>query len=352
MLEPLHPVPPKRSAGTLTKRREPLPWRRDHDLRILSIDGGGIKGIFPAAVLAGIEERLLGGGSVGRYFDLITGTSTGGIIALGLAAGLTAGAVRDLYLNHGGAIFPTPGGRFVSGMMRKLRQARQLATYVYDRAPLEALLREALGERLIGDSICRLNIPAFEGRHSEVYVYKTPHHQDFRLDAKEKMITVALATAAAPTFFRSLPNDGYVMVDGGVWANNPAMIAVVDALSCFDLDRHRVSVLSIGCGADPFIVTRKLMGGGLWHWKKVISAAMHLQSQNALGQARLLIGAERVLRIEPPAYTPPIEMDDYPRAKSLLLDAAGVAVNELENEIKARFLYGPADPYVPVAPSI
>lgn len=352
MSDVAQPAPVKRSAGALAKRREPLPWPRDRDFRILSIDGGGIKGIFPAAVLAGIEERLLGGGSIARYFDLVAGTSTGGIIALGLGAGLTAGAVRDLYLKHGGEIFPGTADTLAGRLMGRWRGMRQLAAYTYNRAPLEALLQTALGTKVLRDSACRLNIPAFEGRHSEVYVFKTPHHPDFKLDAKELMTTAALSTAAAPTFFRSLENKGYVMVDGGVWANNPTMIAVTDAMSCFDLSRHRISILSIGCGAEPFVVTKKLMGGGLWHWRKMIFAAMHLQSQNAIGQARLLVGAERVLRIEPPAVSPAIGMDDYPRAKSLLPGAAATAIAELGDEIQARFLYGTADPYVPIAPSV
>ena len=81
--------PPKRSAGALQRRRVQQPWPKDRDFRILSIDGGGIRGIFPAAFLAGLEERYLGGASVAQYFDLIAGTSTGGSIAMGLAGGLT-----------------------------------------------------------------------------------------------------------------------------------------------------------------------------------------------------------------------------------------------------------------------
>lgn len=93
---PAEERPEPRSAGSRTTRRIPLDWGADRDFRILSIDGGGIRGIFPAAVLAGLEERYLGGRSVANYFDLITGTSTGGIIALGLAAGLTAADLRQL----------------------------------------------------------------------------------------------------------------------------------------------------------------------------------------------------------------------------------------------------------------
>ena len=82
---------PTRRADTILQiRREPLPWPDDATFKILSLDGGGIKGIFPAGVLAYLEESYLGGQPIGDYFDLISGTSTGGIIALGLGAGLTA----------------------------------------------------------------------------------------------------------------------------------------------------------------------------------------------------------------------------------------------------------------------
>src|SRR5687768_16727007 len=110
MLDAERPIVVKRSDGALKERRKPLPWSRDRDFRILSIDGGGIKGIFPASVLAGIEERFLGGRSIARHFDLVAGTSTGGIIALGLAAGLNARAIANLYIDRGAAIFPSSDG--------------------------------------------------------------------------------------------------------------------------------------------------------------------------------------------------------------------------------------------------
>jgi patatin-like phospholipase/acyl hydrolase len=349
MLSVEQPLSVKRSAGALASRRKALPWPRERDFRILSIDGGGIKGIFPATVLAGLEDRFLGGKSIARYFDLVAGTSTGGIIALGLAAGLTAKSIAELYINHGGTIFPPGGDSLLGRLATKWRRARQLATYVYEREPLKAFLNEALGERLLEDAVCRLNIPAFEGRHGETYIYKTPHHPDFHLDRGERMTTVAFATSAAPTFFRALPQRDYIMVDGGVWANNPAMIALTDALSCFDVDRHSVSILSIGCGVEPFKVADKLITGGMYHWRKAISAAMHLQSQNAIGQACLIVGAERVLRVEPPLFHPAIEMDDYLRAKALLPFAAASSVDAHGARIEQQFLHMEVDAYVPFA---
>ena len=98
--------PLKRSSGALDRRRVPLFWPEDRPFRILSIDGGGIRGVYPATFLAGLEQRYLGGESVARYFDLIAGTSTGGILAVGLGAGITAVELRDLYVDRGCEIFP------------------------------------------------------------------------------------------------------------------------------------------------------------------------------------------------------------------------------------------------------
>jgi predicted acylesterase/phospholipase RssA len=72
------------------------------------------------------------------------------------------------------------------------------------------------------------------------------------------MVNVALATAAAPTYFRPLEHSGYTLLDGGVWANNPIMLAVIEALICFDITREQVDVLSLGCGDDRYVVSQML----------------------------------------------------------------------------------------------
>src|SRR5439155_5084813 len=90
-----------RSAGAIARRRVPQAWPKDRRFRILSIDGGGIRGNFPAAVLAGLERHYTGGSSIASYFDLVAGTSTGGILALGLGAGYAAEELLDLYVRRG-----------------------------------------------------------------------------------------------------------------------------------------------------------------------------------------------------------------------------------------------------------
>src|SRR5262249_51355527 len=90
-----------------------------------------------------------------------------------------------------------------------------------------------------------------------------------------------------PTYYRPLCDGEYVFVDGGIWANNPVMIALVEALASFDVKREQIRILSIGCGGT------KLTWGGLLQWRDIVNAAMRLQSQNALGQAGLLIAIWR-----------------------------------------------------------
>jgi uncharacterized protein len=337
-----------RSAGIRRTRRIPQPWPADRNFRILAIDGGGIRGLFPAAVLAELEQRFLGGGSISSRFDLIAGTSTGGIIALGLAAGLTAGQLRDFYLDRGGEIFP-PGGVGCIGRFRRwLRAKARFLRYSYDSAALQQILTEVLGDKKLGSATTRLCIPSFEGEHGEVFVFKTPHHLDFEKDLYERMVKVALATAAAPTYFRPHRDGGYTFVDGGVWANNPIMIALTEALTSFDVTREQVSILSIGCGDDPYRVTGSMItSGGMLHWSDIIRAAMRLQSQNAIGQAGLLIGPERLVRIDVSKVLPKIELDDWRSAVAILPDAAHGAVAENGERIAEMFLREPVEPYEP-----
>jgi len=103
-------IPPRRSEGTLQRRREPLPWPAERPFRILAIDGGGLCGILPASVLAELEHRFLGGASIAGYFDLIAGTSTGGHHRAGAwPHGRTARDIRDFYVEHGAEIFRPRG---------------------------------------------------------------------------------------------------------------------------------------------------------------------------------------------------------------------------------------------------
>jgi uncharacterized protein len=333
-------IPPRRSDGTNQTRRVQQSWPAGRPFRILSIDGGGICGILPAAVLSELERRYLSGQSIARHFDMIAGTSTGGIIALGLAHGLTAAQILDFYLDRGAGIFP-PASR-IGRFYRLLRQGHRTA---YERATLQDELLRIFGDTTLGEARTRLVIPAFEGRHGEPWLYKTPHHPDYKKDRVERMVNVALSTAAAPTYFEALPNNGYVMVDGGLWANNPVMNALIDVLACYDLDRHAVHILSLGCGETAFNVTDNMARGGMLQWRNVIRAAMRAQSLNALGQAYLLVGKQNVTRLDAPENPRPIGLDDFRRAREELPGMARVLVEGAGREIAKTFLAEFAEPY-------
>jgi patatin-like phospholipase/acyl hydrolase len=325
--------------------REQYPWPEARPFRILSIDGGGIRGILPASILTKLEERYLPGKSAGDYFDLIAGTSTGGIIALGLSIGLPARAILEIYMQHGAEVFPALGVdplRLRSG----LRFVRGLRHHTYDPDKLLRHLEKVFGSTLLGNAKRRLCIPTFDG-FTEVNIFKTPHHKDYQRDWRELMVTAGMATAAAPVYFPVYKDRGRFFADGGVWANNPVMIGLVDALACHQLERRQIHILSLGSGDTEIRITEKQIRlGGLWYWREVISSAMHLQSQNANGQAGLLIGRDQLIRLNaPPMPQSPIALDDYARASKELPAIATRLVEEHGVVIRDRFLLEPADPY-------
>jgi patatin-like phospholipase/acyl hydrolase len=323
--------------------REQLPWPEGKPFRILSIDGGGIRGILPAAILTALELRYLGGKSIGDYFDMISGTSTGGIIALGLATEQPAQTILDLYVKNGPVVFPSADSDFLK-MRAAYRFIKSVRHYSYDPTVLEKCLSEIFCDKTLGMTRRRLCIPSFDG-FTEVNIFKTPHHPDYQLDWREKLLTISMATAAAPTYFPVYRNSGRVFADGGVWANNPVMIALVDALTCHRLDRRQVHILSIGTGDTEIKISDQQVNfGGLWHWRDIMSSAMHLQSQNATGQAGLLIGRDQLIRLNA-TPTHPMKLDDYARASTELFPIASSLVDEFGDTIRDRFLFDPADEY-------
>ena len=327
--------------------RQRQPWPKGRDFRILSIDGGGIKGIFPATFLAALERIYLYGETIAAHFDMIVGTSTGGVIAIGLGAGLTSREIRDLYRDRGEEIFPPQ-----SVLTRWVNCPLHFIRYKYNTTVLRKILYEYLSDRTLAQSLSRLCIPSSDGDGGDICVFKTPHHPDYHLDADREMLTVALATSAAPTFFRILEEDGNLFVDGGVWSNNPIMIGVVEALTAFDVKPDQIKVLSLGSGSPRFRASERMVKyGGLLPWRKVIFAAMHFQSESALGQARLLIGPERVTRIDAPTMKNPIDLDDWKRATTELMPAAQLAVENEGDSVAAEFLATEVDPYVPPNPN-
>src|SRR5437879_8799197 len=188
--------------------------------RILSIDGGGIKGVFPVSFLAEIESAL-SVRSVADYFDLIAGTSIGGIIALGLGLGLTAHEMSEFFSSKGPGIFPQ---HVIPRSTLRLIFGRER----YKPDDLRNALQEQFGSRTLADSRARLLIPAFDATQADIHIYKTAHHERLGMDYRLTAVEVAMATAAAPTYFPVYDSKHCItLVDGGIWANDPLALAVV-----------------------------------------------------------------------------------------------------------------------------
>jgi uncharacterized protein len=341
-------IAPRRSDGTIQNTRGKQPWPKDRLFRILSIDGGGIKGVFPAAYLAELERRFLNGTSIANHFDMIAGTSTGGIIALALAKGMSASEAMAIYTKRGHTIFPKPKK---SGAIRQT--LRWLFKAKHDQSALMDELLEVFGDMHVDDARNRLVIPSFEGQHGEPWIYKTPHHPDYKKDRHVTAARVALHTAAAPTIYAGVANDGHTMVDGGLWANNPVMQALVDVLVCYDLPRENIRILSIGTGDDLFS-TADLQNAGVFGWTNplraggpaLFKAAVKAQSHNANGQAGLLIGKPHLVRIDPSEGNNPIELDDVDRAVRELPAVARSMAESSGHHVNTMFLGDLADAYI------
>lgn len=258
--------------------------------QILSLDGGGIKGLFSAAVLAAIEEDL--GINIVDHFDLITGTSTGGIIALGLGLGMRPREIVEFYLAKGPQIFPRWYG---------LKWLQHLISHKFSQKPLTQALKGYFKDKRLADSKKRLVIPSYNLGADDVYLFKTPHHERLRRDYKVPMWKVALATSAAPTYFPPCQEiDSIRLIDGGVWANNPTMIGIVEAVSMLSVQLKAISIFSLGT-SDPILYRPKRLNwaGQLFWATSAIDVILRSQSLGATTQAQHLLGKDKVTRLDP-----------------------------------------------------
>lgn len=250
------------------------------DFKILSLDGGGIKGLYAAKLLAQIEEKT--GKSIGEYFDMICGTSTGGLLALAITRGIPCKQIARFYEEHGPLIFP-----YENWFMRKWRWFSQVCLGTkYDNSKLKAALKELLGDyQTMKDANHLMCIPAFNITKGRPSVFKKPFGHYHR-DGRFTMMNVALATSAAPTYLPAVIIEGDQFIDGGIFNNNPSMIAYTEAMDHFiGVDKENVlegiqydniSMLSIGLpsqsiGEKPFLSTKR----SFLKWKqKLIGTAM------------------------------------------------------------------------------
>ena len=237
------------SSGTLSATRA------DYPFRILSLSGGGYRGLFTARILADLEERI--GAPIATRFDLIAGTSIGGILALALSMEVPAKRMLALFEEHGDDIFKKR--RSFLGYLRSPYTQTSLATLLETDA--------LFGQRSIGACKHRVIVPAINHTTGRPVLFKTPHHPSFSADYKHRLVDVALATSAAPGFFPRHTFNNCQYIDGGLFANAPGLLALHEAEHFLGQERPNLHVMAIGTMSAKFTVDpHRNRDGGALDW--------------------------------------------------------------------------------------
>lgn len=353
--------------------------------RILCIDGGGIRGLIPAIVLAELERRLRERSDdpearISDYFHMLAGTSTGGLVALSLTALdpdapgrplVSAPELARLYVEDGPAIFRR-------SLWQRLRTLGGLIGPKYSAGPLRTAVESRLGSAKIGDALRELVVTAYDMTGREPYFFKRWRAR--QATARDFPVSdAALATSAAPTYFPSHAVDGHALVDGGVFAANPVIAAIAEALkrppdTGPGLTPTDLLVVSLGTGLQEVgFEQREVAGWGKLGWilpkqgePPVLAAVLGGAADGADHWAHMLLnqptgeGPPRPGEIgHGPRYfrfqvelDPPVALDDageralsatLPEAAGRLLDAQGHELDLVADRLVAAGRL-PADP--------
>jgi patatin-like phospholipase/acyl hydrolase len=264
----------------------------------LALDGGGILGAFTAGVLDGLlqraeqdEQRAAEAEGRGKrevrlldHIDLIAGTSSGGIIAIALAMGATPAEICRFYRDQGPKIFPKDPLR--------MRTLLHLLRYKYRPGPLRQAIASVVADKPLKEACCGLVIPAVDAVGGAIRLFKTAHAPGQWSTPGVRAVDAALATSAAPTYFpaHTIASGGGTFVDGGLWANCPTMVGLVEAVAYLGRNLDEVRLLSLSTTSVPFHLSRAKQMGGLLRWAKpVVDALMRFQGEGSWAAAKSLL---------------------------------------------------------------
>jgi len=300
-------------------------------MKILSIDGGGVRGLIPGMIIVELERRL--GKPVSEVFDLIAGTSAGGHIALALSApgknGNTKWSAADLanfYRDAYGRIFPSTGNRFI-GALRSITDER------YSAEGIELVLEEIFGDVMLSEAMTEVLVTAFEVESGKPHFFlRSEARADKRLDHTMKF--VARATSAAPTYFEPAAKIGsdekLAFIDGGVFANNPTMCGFAHAQK-LGFDEDDMTIVSIGTGAvSRELVYEEVRDWGLAHWARPILDITAQAGNHAIDwQLNQILRKGHYFRIQPMMSGMRSSLDDArPETVTALEDVARDVIQE------------------------
>ena len=275
--------------------------------RVLSIDGGGIRGIIPAMVIAHIEK--LTGKPAHELFDLMVGTSTGGILALGLAhpgpgkpAQFSARRVVRLYEQHGGKIFE-------HSIWRKVRTVGGFLEEAYSHEVLEAILGEYFADSTLAECELPTMVTSYDIQNRRTVFLKSWHTDHGKILCSD----AARATSAAPTFFEPKPletgDESRVLIDGGIFMNSPSVSAYAEARKLFP--DEPIALFSLGTGelTRPIPYEEARTWGSVLWVMSLLDCMFDGVSKAADHQMRLFLG-ERYQRLQTPLDFASDDMDD------------------------------------------
>lgn len=296
--------------------------------KILAIDGGGIRGVYSAIILKEIENKF--NIKLHEHFDLIAGTSTGSILAAAVATNIPLEEVIDLYKNEGAKIFKS-----------RLCAVKGLNKSKYDNSHLKKLLKEKFRDKTLSDlSIkTRLLIPTTDISNGDVHVIKSFYIEEFKRDKDRKIQDAVLSSCSAPLYFNPNKMESYLLADGGLWANNPSLVALTEGIGKIKITDNKekitldnTNLLSIGTGIghkyyDPKDSTSDNWGFmRKWGTSKLIDTILNLQSINVHNTVNFMLDKDNYLRI------------NFESDKNLSLDSVDI-ISSLEAKAERDFTH-------------
>ncbi|RID99726.1 patatin [Simplicispira hankyongi] len=311
-----------------------------NEFRILSLSGGGYLGLYTAVVLADLEARV--GEPLGRRFDLIAGTSVGGLLAMALAFEVPMAQIVRLFVERGEEVFSSrrlPGGT----VTRLLDMTRSVLGPKYTGEALRRELAKHFGDRTMGDAQHAVVVPAVDVSRSVTKVFKTPHTQGSLGDEALSAVDVTLATCAAPAYFPCVKVGERLYADGGLFAVAPDQVALHEAQHFMGAKQAKVRMLAVGTatmGYQPADNVEADAGAVGWLSEgRLILTLISVQQQHVEAVMEDLL-EERYLRID--AHWPAqagLGIDvATPEATKTLMALGQKTLSELDRDRLAMFL--------------